>query len=59
MKSVCEGREGQKQVIFFYTRLENILMHSFSKKVHKSIPQMTTYSNRKYHKVQVFCSRII
>jgi hypothetical protein len=20
MKSVCEGREGQKQVIFFYTR---------------------------------------
>lgn len=41
----CEGREGQKQVIFFYTRLENILRHSFSKKVHKSIPQMTTYSN--------------
>ncbi len=22
MKSVCEGREGQKQVIFFYTRTQ-------------------------------------
>lgn len=45
MKSVCEGREGQKQVIFSIQGLENILRHSFSKKIHKSIPQMTTYSN--------------
>ena len=42
MKSVCEGREGQKQVIFSIQGLENMLMHSFRKKVHKSIPQMVS-----------------
>ncbi len=32
MKSVCEGREGQKQVIFFYTRAREHAYAQFQKK---------------------------